>query len=87
MSVNEKDLLIIRHHFLYRNSKGKVVKREPKVVLDAFYILEVEYNQTLYQRQAFIKPEKCIESKKLMKAKYNKLLIEDILREINQCEK
>lgn len=84
MPVKEKDLLIIRQHFLYRNSKGKVIKREPKKILEAFYILEVEYNQALYQRQVFIKPSECNESKKLMKAKYNKLMMDDILKEINR---
>lgn len=52
--IKEKDLNILRDEILYLNSKGKRVKRAPKVIFGAFYYLEAVYGGIAYGETTLI---------------------------------
>ena len=52
--IKEKDLHILRDELLYLNSKGKRVKRLPKIIFGVFYFLEVIHEEIVYGETQFI---------------------------------
>lgn len=52
--IVEKDLNILRDELLYLNSKGKRVKRAPRIIFGAFYFLEVIHEEIMYGETQFI---------------------------------
>lgn len=54
--IEEKNLHILRDELLYLNSKGKRVKRPPRVIFGGFYFLEVIHEEIVYGETIFIDP-------------------------------
>lgn len=67
--INEKDVNVITDQLLYVNSKGKRVKRKPRICVGAFYILELGYENQIVEECFFIGPDQLGDEQRIQSAR------------------
>jgi hypothetical protein len=82
--IEEKDLHILRDELLYLNSKGKRVKRVPKIIFGGFYFLEVIHEEIVYGETQFINPRAMQQFGDEIVSAARKKLLNKILELINK---